>query len=96
MGRKRRPPVERPAEPEAADPTVRLLATSGALIAIACGTSLRVYDSAAGKVCHTEQAHSGAIRGLAFSPDGALLLTAADDKAARVLRTTDWSCVTSL
>ena len=44
----------------------------------------RVWDVASGAVRATLEGHGGWLRGVAFSPDGALLATASDDGTARV------------
>lgn len=55
--------------------------------------NLHVYRG--GKELHSEEAHACAIRALAWSPDGSLLMTGADDKNLRVLETSGWTCVAS-
>lgn len=47
-------------------------------------------------LCSRDDAHAGAIRALAFSADGRLLLTAGDDKHTRLWDTASWQCARTL
>ena len=40
--------------------------------------------------------HTGRLAGCAWAPDGSALVTASDDKTARVWKAGDWSCVRTL
>jgi WD40 repeat protein len=69
----------------------RLTTAATALTALTACTRNRT-----GALVHEDSSHQAPIRGAAFSPDGAHLLTCGDDKTARVWATSDWHCVQQL
>lgn len=65
------------------------------LIATAFGTTVRIWDSrsetAIALECDGSEGLPSLVRALAFSPDGATLLTASDDKLVRLWSTDGWT-----
>jgi len=57
---------------------------SGRLIAVGDGQKATLYDIASGRKILNFIGHSGAIRSVAFSPNGIYLVTASEDKTATV------------
>jgi len=57
---------------------------SGRLIAVGDGQKATLYDIASGRGIRDFIGHSGAVRSVAFSPNGICLVTASEDKTATV------------
>lgn len=54
---------------------------------IACGAIdgiINIFDMTTGKLMHTLEGHAMPIRGLCFSPDSRLLITASDDSHIKI------------
>lgn len=75
----------------AADKSVQAMAasTDGKWLATAEGNSIKLWNFAAGASAKTLSGHTGAVRGLKFTPDGARLISGAADKTARVWNVAD-------
>jgi WD40 repeat protein len=56
----------------------------------------RLWDPATGKQQRTLTGHDGPVRGVAFSPDGRLLATAAGDDTARLWDPATGACLRTL
>ena len=55
-----------------------------------------IYDAGSGRGLAQLHGHTGAIRDIAFSPDGSHLATASDDGTARIWRASDGRAVAVL
>lgn len=75
-------PLDSPAAALTIDP-------EGKTAAIAAGKSLRLWNVAQGKPGATLTGHEGDLRGVAFSPDGAQLVTVAEDNTLRLWNVAD-------
>lgn len=97
MGLEPLPPVAVPVGAHEPDPRVVAPRPDGAEIAIAAGPTLYVYDGSSGRYRRKVDGPGGAIRAVAWSPDGAhLLVTAAGDGKAHVLDAADGRVVGTL
>lgn len=64
---------------------------NGRLIASTDGSSVRVFRVSDGMLLRVLTGHQGAVRSVAFTPDGRLLASASDDGTIRLYRTVDGS-----
>ncbi|KAF5830070.1 hypothetical protein DUNSADRAFT_15070 [Dunaliella salina] len=77
------------------DPIVRVLAYSSGVVAAAVGLHIRFFNCKDKQPAEMDaaQAHTGAVRSLALSPDGAMLLSGSDDKSCKLWDTSARKCI---
>src|SRR5215207_10779176 len=66
---------------------------SGAYLASAGETTVRIWDAASGRMTHVLEGHAGTVSGCTFSADGRLLASSCEDGAVRFWDTGSWALV---
>jgi WD40 repeat protein len=63
---------------------ITALSTNATLLAVVTAATIEIYDTEGWELLHTLRGYEGRVRGIEFSPDGEMLMTATTDGLVRV------------